>query len=231
MFDKIDKKIFYIFRSFFVFLIFWFSSYFQYIPVWLFHLDVHNLSQVTTVLLSFFSSSVIFLIFMIIYWNDLKKEFILFKKDLMKNMDIGFKYWMYGLAIMIVSNLILTYFFKAGIASNEKVVQKMIEALPAFMLIEAGFIAPFNEEIAFRKTLKDIFTNKWFFAIISFLLFGGAHVIHGTTTLVDYLYIIPYGVLGGAFALAYYETDTIFTSMSMHMIHNTILILLSIFFI
>ena len=47
-------------------------------------------------------------------------------------------------------------------------------------------------------------------------------------TLVDVLYIIPYGALGGAFALAYYDTDTIFTSMTMHMIHNIVLSLVSI---
>ena len=51
----------------------------------------------------------------------------------------------------------------------------------------------------------------------------------GGTSLVDYLYIIPYGALGGAFALAYYETKTVFTSMSFHMIHNIILVLMSIF--
>ena len=96
------------------------------------------------------------------------------------------------------------------------------------MILTAGVLAPFNEEIVFRKTLYDIFDNKWLFAFFSFLLFGGAHVMGGTS-LVDYLYIIPYGALGGAFALAYYETKTVFTSMSFHMIHNIILVLMSIF--
>ena len=97
------------------------------------------------------------------------------------------------------------------------------------MVIIAGFIAPFNEEIVFRKTLKDVFKNKWVFAFLSFLLFGGAHVIGEATTLIDYLYIIPYGALGGAFALAYHDTDTIFTSLTLHMVHNLVLSLLSIF--
>ena len=37
------------------------------------------------------------------------------------------------------------------------------------------------------------------------------------------------GALGGSFAYAFYETDTIFTSMTMHFIHNTILVILSLF--
>ena len=36
------------------------------------------------------------------------------------------------------------------------------------------------------------------------------------------------GIGGAAFAFAYYKTDTIFTSMTIHMIHNTLLILISI---
>ena len=129
---------------------------------------------------------------------------------------------------MMVSNLIITYVFKAGGAGNENAVQEMIKSLPWLMVIDAGILAPFNEEIVFRKTLKDVFSNKWIFILGSFLLFGGAHVLGNVNTWVDCLYIIPYGALGGAFAFAYSKTDTVFTSMSMHMIHNLILVVFSI---
>ena len=129
---------------------------------------------------------------------------------------------------MFTSNFIITFLLKGGGANNEHAVQTMIKSLPWLMLIDAGFIAPFNEEIVFRKSLKNVFKNKWIFVFMSFLLFGGAHVIGSAENILDYLYLIPYGVLGGAFALAYYETDNIFTSISLHMIHNTILIILSI---
>ena len=129
---------------------------------------------------------------------------------------------------MMLSNFILTFFFKSGGANNEKIVQKLISSLPWLMAIDAGVIAPFNEEIVFRKTLKDIFDNKYIFVFLSVLLFGGAHVFSGAKNVLDYLYIIPYGALGGAFACTYYKTNTIFPSMFMHMIHNTVLVLLSI---
>ena len=48
------------------------------------------------------------------------------------------------------------------------------------------------------------------------------------SSLVDYLYIIPYGALGAAFAMAYSKTKTIYTSMSLHIMHNTCLFLLSV---
>ena len=129
---------------------------------------------------------------------------------------------------MFTSNIILTFILRGGGAQNEQAVQSMIKTIPILMVINAGFVAPFNEEIVFRKTLKDIFKNVYLFMLASFLLFGGAHVIESATSLIDWLYIIPYGALGASFAYAYYKTDTIFTSLTLHMFHNLVLCLMSI---
>ena len=218
-----------IIRGIIVFFLFFYSVYLQYIPVLLFKMDVHNISSVESVLLSTFSSTIVLFILFFIYRKDLIREFKIFKDNFIENIDIGFRYWMLGLFIMMISNVIITYFLKGGGANNEVAVQKMIKTLPWLMVIDAGIIAPFNEEIVFRKTLKDIFNNPIILCILSFLFFGGAHVISDAKTITDYLYIIPYGALGASFAYIYYKTNTVFTSMSMHIFHNTVLILLSIF--
>ncbi len=218
-----------IIRGIIVFFLFFYSVYLQYIPVLLFKMDVHNISPVESVLLSTFSSTIVLFILFFIYRKDLIREFKIFKDNFIENIDIGFRYWMLGLFIMMISNVIITYFLKGGGANNEVAVQKMIKTLPWLMVIDAGIIAPFNEEIVFRKTLKDIFNNPIILCILSFLFFGGAHVISDAKTITDYLYIIPYGALGASFAYSYYKTNTVFTSMSMHIFHNTVLILLSIF--
>ena len=129
---------------------------------------------------------------------------------------------------MMISNLILFYVLKSGGANNENAVQSMISSAPIWMALRVCILAPFNEEIVFRKTLYDVFKKyKWLFIVISFLLFGEAHVINSANSIIDYLYIIPYGVLGGAFALAYSKTESVFTSMTFHMLHNTAIFLLS----
>ncbi len=225
---SLENKYKYIIRGVIVFILFWCSSYLQLIPIFLFHLNPHKISDSMQVVLSTFSSLVVFIVLFFIYKNELKNEFCIFKKNIMENMDIAFKYWILGLAIMMVSNFILNFFFKAGGANNEEIVQKLIHSLPWMMVIDAGIIAPFNEEIVFRKILKDIFDNKYIFILLSILLFGGAHVFSQAKNILDYLYIIPYGALGGAFALTYYKTNTVFSSMFMHMIHNTVLVILSI---
>ena len=227
--SNVNSKIKYLIRGTIVFFLFFYSVYLQYIPVLLFKMDVHNISPLESVLLSTFSSTIVLFILFIIYRKELKREFKIFKDNFIENIDIGFRYWMLGLIIMMISNVIITYLLKGGGANNEEAVQKMIKTLPWLMVIDAGFIAPFNEEIVFRKTLKDIFNNPIILCILSFLFFGGAHVISDAKTLTDYLYIIPYGALGASFAYSYYKTNTVFTSMSMHIFHNTVLILLSIF--
>ena len=217
-----------IIKGIIAFLVFNSSIYIQYIPIKLFNLDVKTMSYSTAIILSTLASIIIFIILFIMYRKDLKEYFKDFIKNRSKYMDIGIRCWLIGLVLMMISNIILNVILKSGGANNEKVVQTMIKTLPLLMLFDAGVIAPFNEEIVFRKTIKDIFKNKWIFLIMSFLFFGAAHVISSAKTAFDYLFIIPYGALGAAFAYAYYKTDNLFTSISIHMIHNIILITISI---
>lgn len=226
--NNLDKLFGNIIKGIIIFFIFFNSVYLQYIPVILFKLNVKELSMSTKVLLSSFSSIILVLLFIIVYRKDLKRDFDIFRKDISKYLDIGFKYWSVGLFVMFASNIIINLVFNTGGANNENAVQEMIKGAPLLMILSAGLIGPFNEEIVFRKTLKDVFKNKCLFALASFIIFGGAHVVSSATVFTDYLYIVPYGALGAAFALCYYESDNFFTSFSMHMIHNTILVLISI---
>lgn len=218
-----------IIQAILIFILFYNSYLFQYIPIILFKININKITDATNIMLNLFANSLLLIILFFIYRKDLITEFKTFKNKLLDNIGIGFSYWFIGLNIMVISNVIINLVFKGGVASNEQAVQSMISTLPWLMLINAGLIAPFNEEIVFRKTLRDVFKNhKWLFATISFLFFGLAHVLGNTNTLTDWLFIIPYGALGGAFALAYYKTDSVFTSMTMHMFHNFTLTLLSI---
>lgn len=228
MIDKYISKIISFGKAICVICLFWYGAYyFKFIPVLLFKLDPSSLTLKSQIFLSMFASGLLAIMFFLIYRKELILEFRTFKNKFMENMDQGLKCWLLGLVLMMVSNFILTFIFKAGGANNENALQEMLKISPYLMLINAGILAPFNEEIVFRKTIKDNIKNKWIFILLSFLLFGGAHVIGSATSFIDYLYIIPYGALGGVFALAYYKTDTIFTSMTFHMIHNIILVLLS----
>ena len=211
-----------------VFLLFYFSSYFQLIPIILLNWDIRSITESQNVMLSTFSNIVLLLILFLIFRKDIIKEWKKFKSNFLENIDTGIKYWLVGLAIMMESNIIINIVMNLGQAANEQAVQQMISALPWLMFINAGIIAPCTEELIFRKSFRKAFPNKWLFVFISALVFGSLHVVTSMTSPIELLYIIPYGALGGAFAYMYQKTDTIFTSIAMHMFHNSALILLSI---
>lgn len=220
----------YLLKTIGVFLLFDYSWVFQLIPVFLFGLSDKQIESGSYgVMLSFFSSCSMAIILYFIYRKDLKIEFKNFKDNFSSNVDKALKYWCYGIIGMAVSNFLIGLLFSNGQANNEESVQSMISALPWLMLINAGIVAPFVEEIVFRKSLKDVLSNKWFFIGASGFLFGLAHVVGNVDVWSEWLFIIPYGSLGCAFAAAYQDTETVFTPVLIHIAHNFILVLISIF--
>ena len=129
---------------------------------------------------------------------------------------------------MMITNIIIINITNINNSTNQEYITKLLGKYPIYTIVATILIAPLTEELIFRLNIRKIFKNKWLFIILSFLLFGGVHVISSAKTILDYLYIIPYGALGAAFAYSYYKTNNLFTSITLHMFHNIILILISI---
>lgn len=229
--NSIKNSILMVVRGILIFFLFSFSFVFQYIPILMFNIDTKTIINNTRILVLFsvLSDAILLFLLLIVYHKDLKRDWIIFKKNITNNIGISLLYWFIGITIMFTANIVLFLVFKSQASNNEQLVRSFINSFPIIMGINVCFVAPIVEEIVFRKTLKDIFHNKWIFAIISFFLFGGAHVVRSATSLVDYLYIIPYGVMGFMFALADYKTDTVCTSMFSHILHNTLTFIMIIF--
>ena len=222
------KRILEICKGLLTFLIFYFSSYLQIIPITLFNIDINNYTESELALVNTFVDIILVLVLVILYFKDLKQEFKTFMKNRKLNMDTAFKYWFIGLIIMCVSNIAISFITSLNTSSNEQAVQGLVSATPYLMLFTTGILAPIAEELTFRKGVSMIFKNKWVYATASGLIFGLLHVI-GSGNILEYLYVIPYGSLGFFFALTYYDTKSIYPSIIMHAIHNSALILLSIF--
>lgn len=221
------KKYKYIIKAILIFIFSYFVLDYAF-SYTLYYLKVKELSGPMLVILNALKNIILLFILFLIYRKDLIRDWDKFRANVFDNLDEGIKYWFLGLVGMVASNLIINFVFKGGQAGNEQAVQDYIKYLPWLMLINVGFLGPMVEELVFRKTFKDAIKNKWLFIIISGLIFGGMHVVGSYNTITDLLFIIPYSCLGFAFAAAYYNTDTIFTSITLHMIHNTILTVTSI---
>ena len=152
--------------------------------------------------------------------KDFRKKY----KDYLKKY---LPYYILALTIMIPSNIII-YKLTGSIAGNEQSIQKTLTKLPIYTFIQVAIIAPFIEEMIFRQSIRNIITNKTIFIITSGLIFGGIHVIGHINTIYDLLYIIPYGTPGIIFAIILTKTDNICVPMSIHFIHNFLLITLQI---
>lgn len=168
------------------------------------------------------------LILYFIYRKDINNEFRSYFRSFKKYFTFGFKFWLLGLVLMIVSNLIIQHVYPVG-ASNEEAVQESLKMFPVYTVFASCIFAPFVEEVIFRKCLGKVFNNDILFIVVSGFLFGFAHTLASIGMgLNQMLYIIPYGLFGCVFAYMYRKTNNIFTSVMFHFIHNSILVTLSL---
>ena len=191
----------------------------------IFNIDITNLTEKKYIFYLTLSNIILIGIYFLIYRKTIIKDFKDYIKDFGNNFTIGIKYWLIGFIIMVVSNLIITFILKKGLAGNEEEVRGYIDSFPLFMIFNTVIYAPITEELTFRKSIKDAANNKWIYVLISGLVFGGLHIISYITNWTDLIYLIPYSSLGIAFALLYHKTDNIFSTITMHAMHNLLAII------
>ncbi|MEG2351252.1 MAG: CPBP family intramembrane glutamic endopeptidase, partial [Bacilli bacterium] len=154
-------------------------------------------------------------------------------KDLKNNFSIrallSVKCWVIGCLIMTISSLLISILIKQNLSTNEELVRKQITLAPFYMLFACSIVAPIIEEMVFRKSLSGLIKCKWLFILVSGLGFGLLHVISSYSNPLEFLYIIPYGSMGCAFAYLLTKTNNITLPIIIHMIHNTVLVLSQIY--
>ena len=205
-------------------------SIYSYIPLIflaMFGIDYNNFSYNGKILYTIICS-VLFLLFMIYIY---RKELIMnakgfFNKNFISNLEVPVKYWLVGLLVMIGINFFISIITNGGIASNEESVRELIDMMPLYMVFQILIYAPITEELIFRKSIRNIFNNKYLYILTSGIVFGGLHVITSVSTITDLLYIVPYSALGIAFAYTYTKTNNIFSTISMHALHNSLTLIL-----
>ena len=178
----------------------------------------------------------IFLVLFFIFRKTIIEDFKKFKKDYKKNLDIGLKYYFIGFLVMFASNLFLSAIF-GSIAANESANREYLKMYPIYSIVAMIIVGPSVEEIVFRLGFRKAFKKFLPYAIFTALLFAGIHVSTAYKGMAfmeiiknwyQILYVIPYGALGFSFAKAYYETDNIWTTMTIHTLHNAFTIFLII---
>lgn len=208
--------------------IFFLGSVSQLIPISLFHITEENLTPQVSTYLTCFSDVCIAIVLILMYYQDLKEGIKKAKENFNQFFDTNLKIWIFGFLGMMISNLVIRTLIPSAVAGNENAVQGMIDVSPFLMLLTAGVIAPIVEELTFRKAFQNVIKNKTIFVLTSGIIFGLLHVVFAYESLIDFVYVIPYASLGIAFAVMVEKSDNIISSIMMHFLHNSGIILLSI---
>ena len=156
---------------------------------------------------------------------ELKKEWQEYKDNGGQYFRQGFKYYITGYLISIFINMLITMIFQTTASVNETENRALIDTMAIYAIPTVAILAPIGEELAFRKGFRKMFKNPYLFAIITGLLFGFAHV-YRDMSLANALYGFSYSALGIGLGYAYAKTDNIFTSISLHIFHNSLSLLL-----
>ncbi len=213
--------------TFFLFLL---QSLFQIIPILIFNLDIDNITNLEKAYLTTFSSMVTLIIIGIIYRkiliNDFKKLIKSTKKEIFKNTLFSVKYWIISLIIMALS-LYVFHLLGLNDSVNNSNVKELVKATPIIMGIQVLVIGALVEEIIFRLSFKTVFKSKISYILISGIVFGSLHVL-SITSLMNLLYLIPYCSSGIILSYIYFKTDNIYYSYFIHVIHNLLMLIVTL---
>lgn len=174
-----------------------------------------------------FADILVLFIILIIFRKKIIPDFYEFKKNYKKYINDNSKYYVYGLIIMVVSNVIISGII-GTMPDNEEINRIYLLNFPASSIFSMVICAPIIEELITRKYFKDAIKNEYIFILTSGLIFASLHLILSISneSLLELLYIIPYAALGIALSKIYYNTNNIWSNILFHSLHNLIAILL-----
>lgn len=158
----------------------------------------------------------------ILYKDEIKKEFKVFKKHPVKIILTSLGFFLLGFILMPISTMLLYNITGGELASSHSQVgiSTLWPASPVYAVWLTFIVSPITDEIAFRKTFKNIVSNKVFYVIISSLVYGFYMIGYTATSLNDVLCIIPYALFGVAISISYLKTKTIFSPMLIRIIYS-----------
>lgn len=175
-----------------------------------------TLTQVIINFICYLSLSIIFIIFL---RKELFSDLVGFKKNLLICLLIILVSWF----LIKGSELLCSLFYKlinqeiSG--DNQNTIVECIKENAFLMAIPTCILAPFVEEVVFRKNIFSFFKNDWIGLLVSMLCFGLIHVLSS----LDFIHILPYLFAGFLFSLFYILSKrNIWVTIAAHTLANTI---------
>ena len=214
-----------IIKNSFIFISYFLYSVLLVLVLNLFNIDINKLDKIGKIIYMFLGDLIYLLFIIFIYKDELIEDLKSFKTNGIKLIFKFFPIYLLGIFLMGLSNMIITNYTGIELSKNEEIIRKLIKLFPIYMIFSSSIYAPIVEELVFRKSIKNIFNNNFVFILMSGTLFGCIHVVGGNSPIIM---SIPYIIMGIDLAYIYYKSKNIFTTISIHSIHNTILLLIQL---
>ena len=164
----------------------------------------------------------IVLFFIYVLRKDLKEDFIDFRLEKKRNLSIILIGVVSILVLTILINVVYTLLGIEDTSDNQEIIESsLIGSSGIFMAISVVILAPFVEEMLFRKCLCDTFKYKFnvpdiVTIILSALVFSLMHI----TDLSNLIFIFQYVPLALIIVLSYYFSKNIYVPIAIHFINN-----------
>ena len=190
-------------------------------------LGFNKLSTPLKLIVSIIYELFILLTVIFIYLKTIVNDFIDYKQNIKYYINNYLKYWFLNLGLMMITNIIIINITNINSSTNQEYITKLLGKYPIYTIVATILIAPITEELIFRLNIRKIFKNNILFIITSGLVFGALHLTVATS-FKELLFIIPYSIPGFIFAYTLTKSKNIFVPISLHTLHNTVMILLQI---
>ena len=190
-------------------------------------LGFNKLSTPLKLIVSIIYELFILLTVIFIYLKTIVNDFIDYKQNIKYYINNYLKYWFLNLGLMMITNIIIINITNINSSTNQEYITKLLGKYPIYTIVATILIAPLTEELIFRLNIRKIFKNNIVFIITSGLVFGALHMTVATS-LKELLFIIPYSIPGFIFAYTLTKSKNIFVPISLHTMHNTLMILLQL---
>lgn len=193
------------------------------------NIDINGLNVIYNLVVGIVVAIPLFLVFK----NFIYENFRVFKNNLTENIiwvvTIGLLV-SYGLSFVgeMIQNLLLQT--SDSEATNQVLVEALVQSNFALMFIQTVIIAPFVEEMLFRGLIFNGLRQKNIILahIVSAFLFGLLHVYSYILAgdMSEWIKLIPYMTVGFSLSFAYEKRQTIFAPILLHSLKNCIAVLL-----
>jgi len=105
---------------------------------------------------------------------------------------------------------------------NQQALDSAFSQTPFLGLFMIVIAAPIVEELMYRRALRELVRNRWFYYALSALLFGLTHIWIGFIFPVSFVYSITYIISGFVLAVIYERSNNIWCCIFIHFLNNSL---------